>query len=113
MPLQIINELEEAATVGVVTTLTIMVRLDTQPATLVPLTVYVVVTPGVTVTADPVNPPGFQVQVDAPDALKATVAPLPEQIDVGVAVALIVGVGFTNKVTVLVFVQPPFDPVTE
>ena len=63
--------------------------------------------------ADPVKPPGLHVQVEAPEALNATVAPLPEQIEVGVAVAVIVGVGLTNSVTVLVFVQPPLEPVTE
>lgn len=40
------------------------------------------------------------------------VAPVPEQIDVGVLLAIMVGVALTNKDTVLVLEQDPFEPVT-
>jgi hypothetical protein len=46
--------------------------------------------------------------------LAVNVAVLPEQIIcvVGLAVAVTVGLGFTVKETVFVFVQLPFAPVT-
>lgn len=39
LPLQIVKDVDEAATVGVVTTVTVMVLLETHPAALVPFTV--------------------------------------------------------------------------
>ena len=60
-PLQIaVGELT-AVTVGVVVTFTETVFVLTQPETLVPDNVYVVVTIGATLTVDPVRAPGFQV----------------------------------------------------
>ena len=53
-----------------------------------------VVVVGVTVTAAPVNAPGFQVYVAAPEADKVAEEPL--HIEVGLAVAVIVGVGVTD-----------------
>ena len=65
---------------------------------------------GETVTDAPVNAPGFQVYVVAPDADK--VDEPPEQIPAGLAEAIIVGVGLTVIATVLVPVQIPLAPVT-
>lgn len=70
-----------------------------------------VVTAGLTVTLAPVKDPGIQVYETAPDA--DNVAELPAQITVGDTLAVTVGVGFTVKDKVRVFVQVPFDPVTE
>ena len=58
----------------------------------------------------PVDPPGFQVQVVAPDPVK--VEELPEQITVGDADAETVGVVNTFKVIVLVLEHEPLLPVT-
>lgn len=58
----------------------------------------------------PVKAPGFQVYVNAPLAVKVVL--LPEQIEVGLALAVTVGFGLTINVMVRVLVQAPLAPVT-
>ena len=61
---------------------------------------------------EPLNAPGFQVQVVPPAAVK--VADPPVQTDVGLLTAVIVGDGLTVMVIVLVDVQfEAFAPITE
>jgi hypothetical protein len=82
-----------------------------QPAAEVPVTVYVVVVVGLTVTEAPDKLPGFQVYVAAPDAV--SVADPPTQTEEFEAVAVTVGNPLTVTKTVAVFTQPgPFEPVT-
>ena len=49
-----------AISVGLLFTTKLSVIVSEQPEALVPLSVYTVVASGLTVTADPVNAPGFQ-----------------------------------------------------
>jgi hypothetical protein len=70
----------------------------------VPVTVYVVVATGVTVTVVPESGPGIHVYVDPPAAVSVVLPPV--QIDGLAAVAVIVGEGFTVTTAVLVVVQP-------
>jgi hypothetical protein len=51
----------EAVTVGLEIVLIVMVFVEKQPAAFAPVTVYVVLIKGLTVTIDPVNTPGFHV----------------------------------------------------
>ena len=51
---------EVAVTVGDAFTLTVTVAVFAQPVTAVPVTVYVVVVAGDTVTGEPGNEPGIQ-----------------------------------------------------
>jgi hypothetical protein len=95
-----------ALTVGVGITFKLTVVLAEQPKALVPTTLNIVVTPGVTVTIAPFKFPGFQVYVAAPVAVNVAVLPL--QITVGFAVALIVGNGLTTTVIVVLLVHAPF-----
>jgi hypothetical protein len=108
-PAQTAGGLEVAVSVGVEvtvrTTVTEFVQLP-----LLPVTVYVVVVAGETETDDPLKEPGIHVYVVAPEAVN--VDELPEQIPVGFAEAVTVGVGLTVIATVLVPVQLPFAPVT-
>jgi hypothetical protein len=93
--------------------LTVIVRVDVlvQPFAAVPVTVYVVVVVGDTVTDEPVKLPGIQLYVDAP--LAVNVVELPAQIVVLDAVVVTVGNALTVMVRVAVFVQPAADePVT-
>lgn len=76
-----------------------------------PVTVYVVVLVGLTVTVPPVNDPGIHVNEVAPLALKVELD--PEQIFVGEALAVTVGLLFTVIEIVFVEVQPELSPVTE
>ena len=71
---------------------------------LVPVTVYVVVVVGETVTEDPVKLPGIHVYDVAP--LAVSVVLLPTQTEVFDAVVVTVGVGFTVTVNTEVLVQP-------
>lgn len=92
------------ATVG--EALTVINRVDVlvHPLAFVPVTVYVVVVVGDTVTDVPVKEPGIQVYDDAPEAV--IVVELPEQIVVLVAEVATVGSGFTVMVRVPVPVHP-------
>ena len=88
-------------------TVTVTVRVPTQPFALVPVTVYVVVAEGETVTAASVAKsvePSFQTYETAPLAVSVVLSPLQIIADDGVTV--IVGFGFTVTVTVAVLVQP-------
>ena len=69
-----------------------------------PVTVYMVVAAGLTLTVDPVNAPGFHVYDVAPPPVN--VADEPAQIAVGLDTAVTVGFGFTIKFTVVLAVQP-------
>ena len=103
LPAQIVGALAVAVTVGEGFTVITRVAVPVQPA-VVPVTVYVVVIAGETVTEVPVNDPGIQLYVVAP--LAVIVVELPEQIVVLVAVVVTVGLGVTLTVTVCVLVQP-------
>lgn len=109
-PAQIDVLVAVAVTVGDGFTVMVRVAVAVQPFAAVPVTVYVVVVAGVTVTGDPVNDPGIHAYVDAPLAVIVEVE--PEQIVAGVAVVVTVGVGFTVMVRVAVPVQPVEVPVT-
>jgi len=76
----------------------------------VPVTVYVVVTPGLTMILDVVAPVLHKYVVAPPEL---SVVELPEQIVAGVAVAVTVGVVLTVTTTVCgALVQAPVVPVT-
>lgn len=75
-----------------------------QPLAAVPVTVYVVVVVGETVTGEPDSDPGIHAYVAAPVAV--SVVELPVQIEALEAVAVTVGEAFTVMRRVDVFVQP-------
>lgn len=75
-----------------------------------PVTVYTVVTVGVTILVLPVTAPGIQVYVVAPTAVKVEASPL--QIIVGEAVAVNVIPGVTTTLTVFVPIHPELLPLT-
>lgn len=108
LPAQIVPGVAVDATVGVVPTVTVTVPFAEHPP-VVPVTVYVVVAAGETVTLLPVILPGCQVYVVAP--LTASVVGLPEQIVV-LPVIVSVGEGLTVTATVEVEVHPLVVPVT-
>jgi len=99
-------------TVGVGFTVIVTVALA-EHVPVVPVTVYVVVAPGVAVTLLPVvalRPvPGDHVYVVAPPATNGVV--LPEHIELD-GVTVTVGVGLTVIVTVFVAEHEPVVPVT-
>jgi hypothetical protein len=98
-------------TVGRGLTVIVLVAIFVQPVALVPVTVYVVVAVGDTVTDDPDKLPGFQVYVAAPFAVSVVVP--PEQIVLNDALLLTEGRGLTVIVLVAIFVQPvALVPVT-
>jgi hypothetical protein len=109
LPEQIVDGLAVAETVGVGLTVTVTRPVLEQPVD-VPVTVYVVVVTGETVTVVPLNEPGIHEYVVAP--LPVNEDELPEQIVDGLAVAVTVGVGFTVTVTRPVLEQPVEVPVT-
>lgn len=105
VPLEIV-----AVTFGVAFTVMTCVAVFEQPAETVPVTVYVVVVVGETVTEVPLSDPGIHVYVVAP--LPVSVAELPEQIVAPVEEIDTVGCAPTVMATVLVPVQPlPAVPV--
>lgn len=104
MPAQIVAFDAVVVTVGAAFTVIVRVDVLVHPLALVPVTVYVVVVVGDTVTDEPVKLPGIQLYVEAPLAL--SVVELPAQIVVLEAVVVTVGVGLTVIVRVDVFVQP-------
>ena len=61
LPEQIVPPVVVVVTVGVGFTVMVLVAVDTHPATLVPVTVYVVVDAGETVTVAPLSDPGIHV----------------------------------------------------
>lgn len=89
-------------------TFTVTVAVPEQPPTVVPVTVYVVVTDGLAFTLAPVvldNPvAGLHVYVAPPLAVNIDTPPI--HIVLGLAVVLIVGDGFTVTVTVEVLTHP-------
>lgn len=81
------------------------------PLAEVPVTVYVVVAVGFTVTEVPLRDPGIQVYVLAPEPVR--VVELPEQTVVEDAEADTTGLLLTVTVTVVVLLHPgPSLPVT-
>lgn len=75
------------------------------------MTVYIVVTVGVTATEKPVNPPGFHTYTLAP--LATSVSEVPAQMVGEVALAVTVGTGLINSVNNVVEVHPKaLAPVT-
>jgi hypothetical protein len=60
LPLQIVVVPVEAVTDGVVFTVMVRVAVAVHPLTAVPVTVYVVVPAGETVTGEPLSDPGIQ-----------------------------------------------------
>lgn len=75
-----------------------------QPFISVPVTVYVVVVAGISVTLAPVKLPGIQTYPPAPLALSSTL--LPVQTPELLLVAITVGESFTVTVTVAVLLHP-------
>ena len=103
-PMQIVELGDEAVTVGCAPTVMTIVCTFVQPFAAVPVTVYVVVTVGVTTTLGPESDPGIHPYVDAPVALSVVFPPV--QIELFVAVGVTVGEGFTVMTRVAVLVQP-------
>ena len=60
-PTQIAEEADAAVIVGIEFTVTLTVCVFVIPAVFAPVTVYIVVTDGVTIIVDPLEFPGFQV----------------------------------------------------
>jgi hypothetical protein len=99
--------------VGVATTFTETVFVTAQLPPFVAVRVYTCADPGDTVTVLAVEPPGLHEKVVAPVELAVNVVVAPEQITVGDAVGLIVGVGVTFTLTVPLTGQaPPFVTVS-
>lgn len=100
-----------AVTLGRAFTVMSCVLVAVHPDADVPVTVYVVVAAGFTVTEVPVNDPGIHTYVLAPEPVR--VVGLPAQTVVDDAVEVTTGLLFTTTVTVEVPVHPgPLDPVT-
>ncbi len=97
-PAQTTVGLEVTLTVGRGLTTRVTVRVPVQPD-VDPITVYVVVTVGLTETGFPVRLPGFHEYVAAPVADNAAVA--PRQMAVGLAEAVTVGFGTTLTIAVV------------
>jgi hypothetical protein len=102
-PAHIIPGVTVTLNTGLGTTNTGTTAVLVQPP-LLPVTVKEVVVLGVTTTVDPDIFPGFHVKLAAPAAVKVTLFPI--QTGVGDAEAIIVGVGITNNVWVVEFLQP-------
>lgn len=108
-PGQIINGVAVMAITGFAFTVTATLAVAEHPFPLVPVTVYVVDTFGLTTILAPVCPV-FHVYVLAPTAV--SVVDSPSQITDGDAEALTEAEPLTNTVTVAVVEQPFFVPVT-
>ncbi len=113
-PLQIVAALPVMVTVGcglIVTVNVDALLLLLHPFASVPITVYVVAVVGLTTITGVVDPPGDQLYVLPPDAVRVALCPL--QIDAEVPVMVMVGVAFTATAEVEVLVHPfPSVPVT-
>lgn len=92
-PEQMVALLAVVATVGRPLTVMVLVPVPVQPLAAVPVTVYVVVDVGETVTGEPDNDPGIHEYVEAP--LPVNVVELPLQIVALEAAAVTVGAAFT------------------
>ncbi len=100
-----------AVTAGNAFTLSVTVDVFEHPGPLVPVTVYVVVAVGFTVTEEPLRLPGIHVYEEPPFAF--SVALSPSQIAGTDEDEVMVGSGPTVTITVCVPVQPlPAVPVT-
>ena len=97
-----------------VATIVIVTVFEAVHVPIVPVTVYVVVEPGLAVTTAPVVPlnpvPGLHVYVVAPDAVNVVEPPLHNVADAGVTFT--VGVGLTVISTLSLLVHPAVVPVT-
>jgi hypothetical protein len=96
-----------AVSTGVEFTVTVIVFVPLQDP-LLPVIVYVVVDPGLSVWVAPVSPPGFQVYDEAPVAV--ITVEFPAQI--AAPLAVMVGEVFTVMTAVELAVQLPTLPVT-
>lgn len=99
-----------AVIVGVGNVFIVTVSVSIQPLTSVPVTLYVVVTVGLTVTGVPIKEPGIHVYDEAPIAESVEV--FPGQTLGGAPIALIVGFEFTVIEIVFEFEHPLLVPVT-
>jgi hypothetical protein len=102
-PRQIAGDEDVAVTVGEGMTVTVACEVE-EHVPLVPVTVYVVVEDGLTVTEVPLSAPGFHVYVVAPDAV--SVVDVPSQMVIADGETVTVGVGTTVTVTCAEEVQP-------
>ena len=93
-PGQTIPGLADPAITGRGLTVMVIVAVFVQPFTLVPVTVYVVVVSGETLTLEPDNDPGCQVYVFAP--LQNKLVEVPAQMVEDDAVVVNVGTGETT-----------------
>lgn len=109
-PLQMVVVADEAVTFGAGFTVMVRVAVAVHPFAAVPVSVYVVVVVGETVTGEPLRLPGIQLYVAAP--LPVSVVELPAQMVPPEVVVVTVGVGFTVMMRVAVAVQPLLVPVT-
>ena len=109
-PLQMVALVVDAETTGKEFTVTVSVAVVVQPGPVEPVTVYVVVAVGFTVTEVPDKLPGIHVYVAAPEPVSVVL--LPIQIDGLAALAVTVGGAPTITVTVAVPEQPFVVPVT-
>ena len=96
--------------VGVGLTDKVTAAVEVHPKTLVPVTVQPVVTVGDTTIVFVVAPPGVHKQVDPPPPVN--IALPPGQIEVGLAIAVTTGSGFTVTDTVVDPEHPAVVPVT-
>lgn len=108
LPIQTADEDDDAETFGNAFTVIATVPVFEHPGPVEPVTVYVVVAEGFTVTEVPLSDPGIQVYVVPP--LPVSVVLLPLQIVDAEADAVIVGCAPTVMAIVDVAVQP-FAPV--
>jgi len=113
-PLHMLAEAGVTITVGVLLTVIVTVCVLVQ-LPVVPVTVYVVVIPGLAVTdapTVPLNPAaGAHVYVEAPLAVRFVPLP-PVHMLAAAGVTVTVGVGFTVTTTVAASEQLPVVPVT-
>ena len=109
VPAHTVDEDGLTTRVGVGLTNKDTVATAVHPETLVPVTVYPVVVIGETDIVAVVAPV-FHKYVEAPLAVKTALA--PGHIAVGLATAVIVGLGFTKTDTVVEPLHPAVEPVT-
>jgi len=103
-PVQIAAGEAEAPTTGEGLSATVTVEVPLHPAADTPVTVYIVVVPGQTLTVVPVRLPGIHVYVEAPAAVRFVHCPL--QTEPGAALAETEGLGLTVTVATADAVEP-------